>query len=72
MKRASTLFGRITENRRLYILLAAGTSLLPAKIRITKYKRWMRSVLVLWWAVPLGMATYTRWYLPYFRNELVD
>src|SRR5712691_11391197 len=34
---------------RAYILLAAGTSVLPEKFRISKYKLWMRTVLVLWW-----------------------
>jgi uncharacterized membrane protein YozB (DUF420 family) len=49
----------------LYILLAAGTTLLPEKLRITRYKRWMRSVLVAWWVVLfLGLATYARWYIP--------
>jgi uncharacterized membrane protein YozB (DUF420 family) len=48
----------------LYVLLAAGTSVLPERFRITKYKAWMRTVLVLWWAVLLlGIATYTRWYV---------
>ena len=58
-------FGTVTELAGLYILLSAGTSVLPEKLRITKYKVWMRSVLVLWWVVLLlGMATYTRWYVP--------
>ena len=58
-------FGTITELAGLYILLSAGTTVLPEKLRITKYNVWMRSVLVLWWAVLLmGMATYTRWYVP--------
>lgn len=58
--------GSVTEIAGLYILLAAGTSVLPARFRITKYKKWMRSVLVLWWVVLLlGMATYTRWYVPH-------
>jgi uncharacterized membrane protein YozB (DUF420 family) len=57
--------GTITEFAGLYILLSAGTSLLPETLRITRYKVWMRSVLVLWWVVLLlGMATYTRWYVP--------
>jgi len=57
--------GTVTELAGLYILLSAGTSVLPEKVRITKYKVWMRSVLVLWWVVLLlGMATYTRWYVP--------
>jgi uncharacterized membrane protein YozB (DUF420 family) len=57
--------GSVTEIAGLYILLAAGTSLLPEKLRITRYNVWMRSVLVLWWIVLLvGFATYTRWYVP--------
>ena len=59
-------FGTVTELAGLYILLSAGTSVLPEKLRITKYKVWMRSVLVLWWVVLLlGMATYARWYVPH-------
>ena len=49
----------------LYILVAAGTRLLPEKLRITRYKVWMRGVLLLWWLVLLlGFSTYLRWYLP--------
>ena len=56
--------GTLTELAALYILLSAGTQVLPGKLRITKYKPWMRSVLVLWWGVLfLGIATYTRWYV---------
>jgi hypothetical protein len=58
--------GAITEIAGLYILLAAGTSLLPEKFRITRYKVWMRTVLALWWVVlALGIATYARWYVPH-------
>ncbi len=57
--------GTVTELAGLYILLSAGTSVLPKQLRTTKYKVWMRSVLVLWWVVLLlGIATYTRWYVP--------
>jgi uncharacterized membrane protein YozB (DUF420 family) len=62
--------GTITEIAGLYILLAAGTSVLPAALRITKYKLWMRSVLVLWWVVVLlGLATYARWYVPHLVRK---
>ena len=55
-------FGTVTELAGLYILLSAGTTVLPERLRITKYKAWMRSVLVLWWVVLLlGIATYARW-----------
>jgi len=56
--------GSVAELGGLYILLAAGTDLLPEKLRIKRYKFSMRSVLVVWWTVLLlGMATYTRWYV---------
>jgi uncharacterized membrane protein YozB (DUF420 family) len=56
--------GTVTELAGLYILLSAGTSVLPEKFRITKYKVWMRTVLTLWWVVLLlGLATYSRWYV---------
>ena len=58
--------GIIAEIAALYILLAAGTNVLPEKFRITRYKVWMRTVLVLWWAaLLLGLATYVRWYSAY-------
>ena len=66
---AHATLGGIAELSSLYILLAAGTNWLPAKIRMTRYKVWMRSVLVLWWLVLfLGIATYVRWYIPLGRN----
>jgi uncharacterized membrane protein YozB (DUF420 family) len=63
---AHAALGTITEIAALYILLAAGTSVLPERFRITKYKVWMRTVLALWWVVLLlGLATYARWYVPH-------
>ena len=58
--------GIITEIAGLYVVLAAGTNVLPEKLRTKNYKVWMRTVLVLWWAVLLlGVATYARWYVPH-------
>jgi uncharacterized membrane protein YozB (DUF420 family) len=58
--------GTAAELAALYLLIAAGTRLLPAKLRITRYKPWMRGVLLLWWLVlALGFSTYVRWYLPH-------
>lgn len=58
-------FGTVAILAALYILVAAGTRLLPEKLRITRYKVWMRGVLLLWWLVLLlGFWTYFRWYLP--------
>jgi uncharacterized membrane protein YozB (DUF420 family) len=63
---AHAALGAITEIAGLYILLAVGTGVLPEKLRITKYKLWMRSVTALWWVVLiLGFATYARWYVPH-------
>jgi uncharacterized membrane protein YozB (DUF420 family) len=67
---AHAAIGTVTELAGLYILLSASTSALPETLRITKYKAWMRSVLVLWWVVLLlGMATYTRWYMPHLFRK---
>jgi len=57
--------GTVAELAALYILVAAGTRVLPEKLRITRYKAWTRSVLLLWLLVILlGFATYVRWYIP--------
>ena len=67
---AHAALGMIAEIAGLYILLAAGTSVLPEKFRIAKYKLWMRTVLVLWWVVLLlGLATYARWYVPHLFRK---
>src|SRR6266849_2746662 len=70
LETAHAALGTITEITGLYILLAVGTSVLPEKFRIAKYKLWMRTVLVLWWAVLLlGLATYARWYVPHLFRK---
>ena len=64
---AHAALGGFTELAALYILVAAGTRVLPERLRLTRYKLWMRAVLVLWWLVLfLGFATYARWYAPNF------
>ena len=66
---AHAALGVVAECAGLYILLAVGTKLLPERFRITRTKLWMRSVLVLWWAVlALGLATYIRWYRPHWLS----
>jgi len=61
---AHAALGTLAEVVGLYILLAAGTKILPKRLRITNFKAWMRSGLVLWWlAFLLGLATYVRWYV---------
>jgi uncharacterized membrane protein YozB (DUF420 family) len=62
---AHAALGAVVECAALYILLAAGTTLMPEKLRLTRYKLWMRIVLIAWWAVLLlGVTTYARWYIP--------
>jgi uncharacterized membrane protein YozB (DUF420 family) len=64
---AHGVLGIIAEIVALYILLSAGTQLLPEKVRVTRYKSWMRGTLALWWVVLiLGITTYARWYAPHF------
>ena len=42
-----------------WVVLVAGTPLVPARFRFQDYKRWMRTLLALWWAaIVLGVATY--------------
>jgi hypothetical protein len=60
---AHAAIGSMAEIGGLYLVLAAGTKVLPQRFRLTQYKRWMRAVLVLWWlALLLGVGTYIRWY----------
>ena len=47
----------------LYILLAAGTEVLPRRLRFRHWKAWMRSELALWWIVVItGIWVYHVWY----------
>jgi uncharacterized membrane protein YozB (DUF420 family) len=59
------VLGGVVECAGLYIVLAAGTNVLPEHLRMRRYKLWMRVVLASWWVVLLlGVAIYMRWYLP--------
>ena len=63
---AHAALGLVAQAGGLYVLLAVGTRLLPERLRITRLKLWMRSLLALWWIVlALGLATYIRWYSPH-------
>ena len=56
--------GTAAELLGIYIVLVAGTKLLPQRLRFRRYKPWMRAELVLWWLVLLiGAATYYAWYV---------
>jgi len=64
---AHAALGSLAELAALYILVAAGTRLLPERLRLKRYRLWMRAVLLLWWiALFVGFATYARWYVPNF------
>lgn len=52
----------------LYIVMVAGTDVLPQWLRFTDWKRWMRAELMLWSVVVLtGVGTYCAWYIAPFR-----
>jgi uncharacterized membrane protein YozB (DUF420 family) len=56
------LLGSAAQLLGIYIVIAAGTKLLPERLRLKNYKRWMRTELALWWSVVfLGAATYYIW-----------
>lgn len=55
--------GAFAELFGIYIVLVAGTNLLPAKLKFHRWKFWMRFELALWWFVLLtGIGTYLYWY----------
>jgi uncharacterized membrane protein YozB (DUF420 family) len=61
---AHATMGCIAELLGVYIILAAGTRILPERLRFVRYKLWMRTALVIWWlALLLGLTTYARWYV---------
>ncbi len=48
----------------LYIVLVAGTNIVPRRLRFRRWKLWMRAELVIWcMALLTGMATYYAWYV---------
>lgn len=54
--------GSIAQLLGLYIVVRAGTNLLPEALRFHNYKLWMRTTLALWWSVILlGVVTYYAW-----------
>jgi uncharacterized membrane protein YozB (DUF420 family) len=62
------VLGIAAELLGLYIVIVAGTNVLPQWLRFKQWKRWMRTDLVLWSIVLLtGIATYYAWYVAPFR-----
>jgi uncharacterized membrane protein YozB (DUF420 family) len=62
------LLGIAAEILGLYIVIVAGTDVLPQWLRFKDWKRWMRMEL-LFWSITLlsGIATYYAWYVAPFR-----
>ena len=59
--------GMTAELLGLYIVLVAGTDVLPAWLRFRNWKLWMRTELVLWFVVVMsGLWTYYAWYVAPF------
>ena len=62
------LLGTSAELLGLYIVLVAGTELIPPSLRFRHWKRWMRIELALWFlALTWGLGTYYEWYVAPFR-----
>jgi uncharacterized membrane protein YozB (DUF420 family) len=62
------VLGITAELLGLYIVIVAGTNVLPRWLRFKHWKGWMRTELVLWAIVLLGgVGTYCAWYLAPFR-----
>ena len=60
---AHGILGAVAELLGLYIVLAVGTNILPRRVRISRWKLWMRIELVLWWVlIVTGVLTYYVWY----------
>ena len=58
---AHAALGAVAEIGGMYVLVAAGTKLLPERLRLTRYKLWMRILLAIWSLVLLmGFATYVQ------------
>jgi uncharacterized membrane protein YozB (DUF420 family) len=58
------LLGGIAELLGLYVVLSAGTRLLPERFRLQNYRRWMRTTFVFWWmALVAGEMVYYVWYV---------
>jgi uncharacterized membrane protein YozB (DUF420 family) len=61
------LLGVTAEVLGLYIIVVAGTGILPQWLRFKNWKLWMRVELALWFVVVLtGVGTYYAWYMAPF------
>ena len=56
--------GTIAALLGLYIVLVAGTHMVPERLRFSRHKPWMKIAVALWWlTLSFGMATSGRWYV---------
>lgn len=56
---AHAVVGATAELLAIYVVLVAGSSLIPERYRFSRYKPWMRTTLALWlMALLLGFVTY--------------
>ena|SRR5262249_12704226 len=63
------ILGVTAEILGLYIVMVAGTNIVPEWLRFKVWKRWMRAELALWLIVlASGVGTYYAWYLAPFRH----
>jgi hypothetical protein len=61
---AATECMAVAELLGLFVVLVAGTRIVPRRFRFRPYKVWMRTTLAIWWLVLLvGVGTYYEWYL---------
>lgn len=59
-----SLVGALAWLMAFYVVLVAGTPLIPHKLRFANYRRWMWSAFLLWWtAFGLGCLLYFLWYV---------
>src|SRR5713101_7368784 len=62
------VLGITAELLGLYIVIVAGTNVLPRWLRFKQWKWWMRTELALWMIVLLsGVGTYYAWYMAPFQ-----
>jgi uncharacterized membrane protein YozB (DUF420 family) len=58
------VLGTAAEILGLYIVIVAGTNILPQRLCFKRWKLWMRAELMLWSIILLsGVGTYYVWYL---------
>jgi uncharacterized membrane protein YozB (DUF420 family) len=56
---AHVILGMLTLLLGVWVVLVAGTNVVPPRWRFRNYKGWMRTLLTLWWVgLTFGVATY--------------